>query len=163
MIGQVGDPPGRIDPRALPARPPSEVEWEELLVRLEIAPRALRIAVDEAPADDPAVRDALLTGLMAELVLQATVEAMVEGREAPDGAGMEDARADAGELLGRFAQLRARTFAMVQRRGLNVWEWTARGGAWPGATAYQVLQAAARSDGRLLDAVRGAGRPEAGG
>jgi hypothetical protein len=151
------------DPRTLPARPPSEVEWEELLVRLEIAPRALRIAVDEAPAGHPAVPRALLDGVAAESALQATVEAMVDGREAPGGAGMEEVRADAGELLGRFAQLRARTFAMVQRRGLNVWQWTARGGAWPGATAYQILQAAARSDAMLLDAVRGAGRGKAGG
>lgn len=151
------------DPRTLPARPPSEVEWEELLVRLEIAPRALRIAVDEAPAGHPAVREALLDGVAAETALQAAVEAMVDGRAAPEGMGIERAGADAAHLLGRFAQLRARTFAMVQRRGLNVWEWTSQGGTWPGATAWQLLQAAARTDGRLLDAVRRAGREEPGG
>ncbi|HEX2081056.1 MAG TPA: hypothetical protein VHG08_25365 [Longimicrobium sp.] len=151
------------DPRTLPARPPSEVEWEDLLVRLEIAPRALRIAVDEAPPAHPAVREALLSGVAAESALQATIEAMVEGREAPDGRGGEGVRDPAGAPLGRFAQLRARTFAMEQRRGLNVWEWTAKGGAWPGATAYQLLQAAARTDAMLLDAVRRAGREEAGG
>ena len=148
---------GETDPRALPARPPSEVEWEELLVRLEIAPRALRIAIDEAPADHPAVRDALISGLAAELALQRTVEAMVEGREPPAGVRVEVAGASA-ELLSRFAALRARTFAMVQRRGLQVWEWTAPGGAYPGATAYQVLLAAMQADAATLDAVRRAGR-----
>ena len=46
------------DTRDLPERPPSEVEWEELLVKLDIAPRALRVAVDDAGGDTPAVRAA---------------------------------------------------------------------------------------------------------
>ncbi|HEU0302682.1 MAG TPA: hypothetical protein VFR37_24690 [Longimicrobium sp.] len=158
MIGQVG----RIDPRTLPARPPSEVEWEELLVRLEIAPRALRIAVDEAPGGHPAVRDALMAGLAAELLAQSAIEAMAAGGAPESGLGVDAAGSDA-ELLSRLAALRARTFAMVQRRGLNVWEWTTPGGVWPGATAYQVLLAAIHLDAALLDAVRRAGRREAGG
>jgi hypothetical protein len=151
-----------MDPRAYPERPPSEVEWEELLVRLEIAPRALRIAVEEAPAGHPAVREALTAGLVGEVLVQSAIEAMAAGREPETGLGVEAGGSDA-ELLSRFAGLRARTFAMVQRRGLNVWEWTAPGTLWPGATAYQVLLAAMHTDAMLLDAVRGAGRGEAGG
>jgi hypothetical protein len=53
-----------------------------------------------------------------------------------------------------------RNFVMVQRRGLNVWDWTVRGGPFHGATAYQLFQFAAQSDGALLAAIRRAGRPE---
>jgi hypothetical protein len=40
-----------------PAAPPSEVEWEELLVRYELTPRALRAALEDledGDADGPA-------------------------------------------------------------------------------------------------------------
>ncbi|HEX7239580.1 MAG TPA: hypothetical protein VF263_04910, partial [Longimicrobiaceae bacterium] len=40
----------------VPPLPPSVAEWEDLLVRLEIAPRALRAALEDAPADHPDVR-----------------------------------------------------------------------------------------------------------
>ena len=149
------------DPRTLPARPPSEVEWEDLLVRVEIAPRALRVAVEDAPAGHPGVVEALRTGVLAEMVLQDMVEAMVEGREARDGPGVEAMEDDAQALVVRYARLRTRSFVMVQRRGINVWDWTVRGGPYPGATAYQLFQGAARMDGVLLDAVRRAARGEA--
>ncbi len=150
------------DPRTLPARPPSEVEWEDLLVRVEIAPRALRVAVEDAPPGDPAVTEALRLGVLAEMVLQEMLEAIVDGREALDGLGVEGVEADAHALLARYARLRNRSFVMVQRRGLNVWDWTVRGGPYPSATAYQLFQGAARMDGLLLDAVRRAARGEAG-
>src|SRR5699024_5415795 len=41
--------------RRFPLRPPSEVEWEERLVRLEIAPRARPLAAEDARAADPAL------------------------------------------------------------------------------------------------------------
>ena len=147
------------DPRTLPARPPSEVEWEELLVRVEIAPRALRVAVEDAPADHPGVLEALGWGVLGEMALQQMLEAIVDGRELPGefGFGVE-AMGDAQALVAEYQRLRFRSFVMVQRRGLNVWDWTVRGGPYDGATAYQLFQAAALADGALLAAVRGAGR-----
>ncbi len=147
------------DPRTLPARPPSEVEWEDLLVRVEIAPRALRVAVEDAPAGHPGVTEALAHGVIAERDLQGMLEAVVDGRELPER--MEDAGVafdDAPSLVAEYARLRMRSFVMVQRRGLNVWDWTVLGGPYPGATAYQLFQCAARRDGLLLDAVRRAAR-----
>jgi hypothetical protein len=150
------------DPRTLPARPPSEVEWEDLLVRLEIMPRALRVAIEDAPAGHPGVVQALRTGVAAEAALQRMLEAMVDGREAQDGGGVDGMDGDAAGLLAEYARLRTRSFVMVQRRGLNVWDWQVRGGSYDGATAYQLFQAAAQMDGMLLAAVRGAGRERAG-
>jgi hypothetical protein len=152
------------DPRTLPARPPSEVEWEDLLVRLEIMPRALRVAIEDAPADSPALVGTLRDGVRAEAALQTMLEAMVDGRELPAaiGEGARETPDDAQALLAEYARLRMRSFVMVQRRGLNVWDWRVRGGPHDGATAYQLFQAAAQTDGMLLAAVRGAARTEAG-
>ncbi|HEY0015920.1 MAG TPA: hypothetical protein VGC13_06360 [Longimicrobium sp.] len=152
------------DPRTLPARPPSEVEWEDLLVRVEIAARALRVAVEDAPADHPGVVQALGTGVRGEMALQRMLEAMVDGRELPAdlGVGAEVVAGDAPSLVAEYGRLRYRSFLMVQRRGLNVWDWQVRGGPYDGATAYQLFQAAARTDGALLAAVRGAARQGAG-
>ena len=99
---------------------------------------------------------------MAEAALQEMLEAMVDGREAADGGGVEGIDGDAAGLLAEYARLRTRSFVMVQRRGLNVWDWQVRGGPYDGATAYQLFQAAAQMDGMLLAAVRGAGRERAG-
>ena len=146
------------DPRTFPARPPSEVEWEDLLVRVEIAPRALRIAVEDAPGDHPEVADVLRQGVAAEAALQEMLEAIIDGREARDATGSEGMPADPVALLAEYARLRMRSFVMVQRRGLNVWDWTVRGGPYDGATAYQLFQAAAQQDGALLAAMRQAAR-----
>jgi hypothetical protein len=146
------------DPRTFPARPPSEVEWEDLLVRVEIAPRALRVAVEDAPGDHPRVVDVLRRGVRAEAVLQDVLEAIIDGREARDGMGSEALPDDPVALLAEYARLRMRSFVMVQRRGLNVWDWTVRGGPFDGATTYQLFQAAARQDGMLLAAMREAAR-----
>ena len=146
-----------VDPRVLPARPPSEVEWEDLLVRVEIAPRALRVAVEDA-GDDPRVADVLVRGVRAETALQRMLEAIVDGREVAGSADAGELPGDPAALLAEYARLRMRSFVMVQRRGLNVWDWTVRGGPYDGATAYQLFQAAAQMDGMLLSAVRQAAR-----
>ena len=152
------------DPRTLPARPPSEVEWEDLLVRVEIAPRALRVAVEDAPANHPGVVQALRMGVLGEMGLQQMLEAIVDDRELPAdfGFGVEGMPAEADALVAEYGRLRFRSFVMVQRRGLNVWDWRVRGGPYDGATAYQLFQAAARTDGALLAGVRGAARGEPG-
>ncbi|HEU0014973.1 MAG TPA: hypothetical protein VFQ45_14895 [Longimicrobium sp.] len=153
------------DPRTLPARPPSEVEWEDLLVRVEIAPRALRVAVEDAPPAHPGLSHVLGMAVMAETVLQRMLEAMVDGRALPAdfAVGSEGMPGDAAALVAEYARLRFRSFVMVQRRGLDVWDWRVRGGPYEGATAYQLFQAAAQTDGVLLAAVRGAARGEGGG
>jgi hypothetical protein len=149
-----------VDPKALPVRPPSEVEWEDLLVRLEIAPRALRIAVEEAPADHPDLLDLLRLGVMAEAVLREQLESMIDGRPVLDGIGVESVPDDTASLVAEIGRLRYRNFLMVQRRGINVWEWTLQGGGMTGVTSYQLFQAAAKMDGVLLDSARRAARGE---
>jgi hypothetical protein len=149
------------DLRTLPARPPSEVEWEDLLVRLEIMPRALRVAIEDAPAD-AAMAEALEEAVGNEVRIQQELEAMSRGVESPVSVVVDLTDDSPRGLLAQFTRLRARTFAMVQRRGLNVWAWTSRGSDFEGTTAYQFLQAAAASDGAALAAIRGAGRERAG-
>ena len=144
-----------VDPRAFAALPPSEVEWEDLLLRIEIAARALRVVAEDA-GGGPGALAPLRAAVLEETLLQALLEAMAEEREAPCEAGVARMEDDAEGLARRFASLRARTFAMVQRRGLGVWAWRLRGGPWAGATSYQLLQAAAARDGRTLAALRGA-------
>jgi hypothetical protein len=65
-----------------------------------------------------------------------------------------DAGGDARWLADRFAAVRARNFAMVQRRGVDVWEWA---GELDGlrVTVYQLLSWLMRSDAALLAALRG--------
>jgi hypothetical protein len=152
-----------IDPRTYPARPPSEVEWEDLLVKLEIAPRAIRIAVEDAPADHPDVLRLLQLAAESESLLQRVLLAMADGTELPEGIGaaMENEPTPAG-FLAEYTRRRARTFAIVQRRGLGVWDWTARGGPFPGVSTYQLLQGAAALDGQLLAEVRRVARAGAG-
>lgn len=147
------------DPRTLPARPPSEVEWEDLLVRVEIAPRALRLAVEDAPEGaDLLELLQLAMGMEAQLHLQ--LRAMVDDVPMPDswGVTLQEGISTPDEYVAEYARWRTRNFVMLQRRGINVWEWRVRGGTQDGATAYQLLLAAAARDGELLGSVRGAGR-----
>ena len=151
-----------LDFSGYPARPPSVGAWEELLVRYEVAPRALRLAVADAP---PACAAELLMplGLLlsAELMAAEALEAMREGRAvAGGGFGVEDAGEGGTQgLVAAYATLRARNFAALQRRGVDVWEWCARWGEAT-VTPFRLVSAAAAVDGALLDAVRAAARGE---
>ena len=146
-------------------RPPSIAEWEELLIRLEIAPRALRIAVEEAP-DTPELRTTLRRLLADEAVRTRRIDAMTDGSPLPgsaDGAlstgfSIDPAGATAEALAVEFARVRARLFARAQRRGIDVWDWS---GTLPDGTslsAYQLLVGAMRADAELLSHVRSAVR-----
>lgn len=154
---------------ALPAVPASVGEWEDLLVRLEIVPRVVRNSIEEV-TDVATAAAALAAAVTRERSVGAWLEAAagiaLESRRHGDEASAA-ATTDLYHLALRFASLRARTFAMVQRRGLEVWGWehplhdpsagaeaTARGSA----TAHQLLLALARSDGALLAALREATR-----
>jgi hypothetical protein len=143
---------------AYPERPPSEVEWEELLQRVELAPRALRFAVEDAAAGAPGVMEALRHAFAWEVRLRAALEGMTGQAPAALPAGMADGFRDAAEAVHWIARLRARNFAMVQRRGLEVWGWRAADGALDGLTAYQLLSGTVARDRETLDGVRAARR-----
>jgi hypothetical protein len=140
----------------LPARPESVAEWEELLVRLEIVPRVVRNTVDEV------VDVAGASSLLAEAAdRELTVGAWLESAASigpRDRAPVEAVGAanDPTALALRFASLRARTFAMVQRRGLEVWSWEAPLEGGGTVTVHQLLSWLARRDAGLLTELRDA-------
>jgi hypothetical protein len=151
-----------VFPSSFPARPPSEVEWEDLLVRLEITPRALRLAVEDAGGDTPKLRG-ILAGIVAhEERLAELLDHLRQRRDLPGhafvglGAIAEAPAQPAAGLAAAFTRLRDRNFAQVQRRGLEVWDWASSLDGHP-VTAYQVLQWTARMDGELLAALRASG------
>lgn len=157
--------PERLGDRAL--RPESEFEWEDLLVRLELMPRALRVTMGEVGANREA--DLLLHALLKkELVVARFLEAAAD-RAAPAGAGhrFQDPAppptspaaasqdlAYQADTLDHFTSLRARSFAMMQRRGIDVWAWSGPLEDGSVATVYQVLADLVRSDVDTLAALR---------
>ena len=148
----------------LPERPASEVEWEDLLVRLEIVPRALRMAVDDAGGDSAELRSVLAQAVGREAWWGDRLGDLREGRGFYPQAGfgpvtIDGREATAGELVEAFTRLRNENFAQVQRRGLGVWGWRSVLDDGSGSmTAYQALQLMARMDGALLAALRATGR-----
>lgn len=139
-------------------RPPSEVEWEDLLVRYELGPRALAVALDDGEATGEAalrVGDLLRALVVNELRTAALFAAMRDGRPAEQPPRMEMMSGDAKAAFARYEQLRARNFAAVQRRGIDVWTWRAEapGGLGP-VTAHQLIQASVALDGETLAGVR---------
>ena len=148
---------------ALPRIPESVGEWEDLLVRLEIVPRVVRNSVEEVV--DPVVAARILA---AAATREQTVGRWLEAAAHPDGeaSGSQERFADddrAGGLALRFASLRARTFAMVQRRGLEVWEWSCGLPDGRTVTVYQLLLWVAAQDGDLLAELRRAARSASAG
>jgi hypothetical protein len=140
-------------------RPPSEIEWEDLLIRLEIVPRVVLHTLEEA---DPAAPR--LVALLGEVVRrEAGVGRWLESIAAAAGAGpapaaVEEPEGDAEWLSRRFASLRARTFALVQRRGLEVWGWAGEVSPGRSATVHQLLSWLAEQDGSALLGLRQAAR-----
>jgi N-acetylmuramic acid 6-phosphate etherase len=143
---------------AYPERPASEVEWEELLQRVELAPRALRFAVEDAAAGAPGVMEALRHAFDWEVRLRAALEGMTGQAPAVLPAELAGGPRDAKEAVLWITRLRARNFAMVQRRGLEVWGWRAADGPLAGVTAYQLLSGTVARDRETLDGVRAARR-----
>jgi hypothetical protein len=136
--------------------PVDVADWEDLLVRIEIMPRALKGALEDAAGQGrslPILRDLLAREVEAGEWLErvATGEAGdASRRAAAAGAG------DATWLADRFAAVRSRNFAMLQRRGVDVWEWA---GELDGraVTVYQLLSSLLRADAEALAALRGVG------
>jgi predicted aminopeptidase len=142
--------------KGLPPRPESVAEWEDLLVRLEIVPRVVRNEVEDAASGEEG-RLALMSAVRREAAVGLALEAAA-GLEASTGSGVEE-EAEAEALALRFASLRARTFAMVQRRGLEVWDWTAPLEEGGSATVHQLLLWLAARDAELLASLRDTTRP----
>lgn len=140
------------------ARPASEMEWEDLLVRYEIGPRALRIALDDGDASGPArqrVCDLLRALVFNEMRTAALFEAMRTGLPLPSGPPRIEAMGDDPRALHeRYAQLRGRNFAAVQRRGLEVWGWETVAHPHGSVTAHQLIHAGCALDGETLAGVR---------
>jgi hypothetical protein len=149
----------------VPARPESIAQWEELLLRLDIGPRAVRLAVEELPPPEPngheevgrRAEELLRELLMGELRATSWLDAMREGSplpEVPRTPSLGRETADLEALLHRFAERRARNFAAAQRRGLEVWDWEGDAPAGGRVTAFQLLSGRAAEDGRVINALR---------
>jgi hypothetical protein len=154
----------------LPAKPPGIAEWEDLLVRVELGPRAMRIVLEGAdPPRLTAARDRhgrsavdhLSHLARREAEMADLLEAMRTGRWPATGSSgpsergdRDDASQGAERELRRYAERRARNFANAQRRGLEVWEWRAEHPALGTVSAYQLFGYLAAHDGRHLAAIR---------
>ena len=136
----------------LAAMPPAVAEWEDLLVRLEIMPRALRGTLEDSRVDEDAEREVLFELLDREIRVGRWLEEVASGTGEPH-ALQPPPRTDTRWLEERFASVRARNFAMVQRRGVDVWAWAGR---LEGArvTVYQLLTGLVRADATALAALR---------
>lgn len=136
-------------PALLPAVPPSVAEWEDLLLRMEIMQRVLRNTLEGVP-------DAGAGEVVAGLVRrEAEVGAWLEGVSGvPGRSSAEPAPAGLRALADRFVSLRARNFAMLQRRGLEVWRWTGDFAGHGEVSAFQTITWLVAEDVRALAALR---------
>jgi hypothetical protein len=142
----------------LPERPPSEVEWEELLVKLDIAGRAFRVAVDDA-ADTPELHELVTLAALSEAWWGQRLEDLREGRRFSLNVGFGPWTVDGEPVSMRYAldsllRDRERNFAKLQRRGLSVWEWRAELVEGRSITAYQFAQMRAMADAEILRQIR---------
>jgi hypothetical protein len=138
-----------------PRRPPSEVEWEDLLLRIEVMLRAVRIALEDVGSVDGPASDVLREMGARERFVGAFLEraAGLDGETVePRGEAGPEERGDA--LLARFLRLRTRNFAMVQRRGLGVWDWAGDDESGREVTVYQLLTRLAGEDVASLGRLR---------
>src|SRR5690606_27431838 len=109
---------------------------------------------------DPAVEDLVSELVGREEFAQRLLEgaaAAAEGWETPLSTPAQVVSFQEDNLA-RFVRLRVRNFAMVQRRGIDVWDWSAKLDDGRRATAYQLLGYLAAGDVETLAALRGAAR-----
>ena len=164
-----------IDP-AVPPLPPTVADWEELLLRWELGPRAATHLLEEtAPARWPAAAAAGWS-LAAHVAHLADREEIVARwlLALRDGAVLESlpqngpppaAPADLQAELDRWAAIRSRNFNVLQRRGVDVWHWSATTPAGEPISAYRLVTELLRHDTRHLTRMRllaGASNPFAG-
>lgn len=137
---------------SFPRRPASEVEWEDLLLRMEVMMKALRVLLDEVDAGAPAVAPTIARLLERETFARTFLERAADLPSEPVSDGQTAVLKE--DALDRFVRLRARNFAMVQRRGIEVWEWEAAVSETASATVHQVLSALVAADVDALAAIR---------
>lgn len=137
-----------------PSIPPHIAEWEEILLRYELTPRAMRGTIEE-PGD---ARTAAITArvIAAERTAAQWLSALRTGDDITAEWAPSAESGDAGAALDEFAALRARNFAGLQRRGIQVWEWKARHPHFGEVTAFQFVSACVARDARELAALRDA-------
>lgn len=156
-----------------PPRPASVEEWENLLVRFEIGPGALRALAAEIPTERWAIplapgkwsaRDQVAHLAENEMRAAQWFSALREGGRFERGEHLdppggppepgEEVRAEIDRHIRRFADARARNFAVVQRRGLEVWDWTAQLPEGEPVTAFQVVSQLVSHDGHHFARIR---------
>ncbi len=144
---------------AFPPRPADLAEWEELLVRFELGPRALRLALDDIARPSASLLDPLNRLVATELWTSRALTAMRIGETIPEKVGLS--HADPANVpvalrkrLQEYTALRDDNFGARQRRGIQVWEWSAELESGGTVTAYQVVRRALQVDGEVLRAVR---------
>jgi hypothetical protein len=144
------------------ARPLEVGEWEDLLLRFELGPRAIRIALDDHSGAPETLLACCARLVSAELRCSRALEAMQKGGTVPPGPDAPAEPGSAGAMLKRlveiYAAARARNFAALQRRGLEVWDWTAPLEEGGEVTAAQLVRYGLQVDGDVLGEVRSAGR-----
>lgn len=159
----------------IPELPPAVAEWEELLLRLELGPRAVRNLLEELPSDRWQVKGAEGWSLHDHVAHLAAREAALTERlpmlhESAELVPWDAERTssldgynetDALRHLDHFSTYRARNFGFVQRRGLEVWYWAARHPEHGRVTAYQFLSGVVRHDTRHLARMRDLARQTA--
>jgi hypothetical protein len=144
------------------------VEWEDVLLRVELMTRALRNAAEELgpgggvpELERMIARETAVAGWLEGHAVGARAEPLTgDGTNRAANRDGSTIWAGAGDLVDRLVSMRARNFAMVQRRGLGVWDWRAPMGGEE-VTSYQLLSWLVREDVRSLAALRAAGRGEA--
>ncbi len=148
---------------AFPPHPADLAEWEDLLVRLELGPRALRLALEDIDRPSAALLEPLNRLVAMELWTSRALTAMRTGEMIPEKIGLS--HADPGNLaaalhkrLLEYTALRDDNFGALQRRGIRVWAWSAELQGGGTVTAYQAVRRALQVDGEVLRAVRAAGR-----
>ena len=139
-------------PAALAPVPPSVAEWEDLLLRMEIMQRVLRNTLETVPPDDPDATAAVESLVERDAAVGEWLERVSAGSASRRTSGA--ARGDLAALADLFVSLRARNFAMLQRRGLEVWGWTADLAGHGDVSAYQVVTWLVAHDVRTLAVLR---------
>jgi hypothetical protein len=153
-----------------PAQPRDVAEWEDLLIRFEIAPRALRHTLESArggiDVPDPSLRrvaDQLRHLAEREAEAWQWMQALREGGKLRVWAGGPRPDATAADRplrddLDRFTSFRSRNFAWVQRRGVDVWGWSASHEKFGEVTPFRLISYLVRHDGHHLARIRDAFR-----
>jgi hypothetical protein len=144
-----------------PATPRDIADWEDLLVRLEIMPRALRNALEEVNPSDAELPEILSELLVRERWVAEALPALREGGAAPvfpNASDVVEAHAESADpvrsMYYEVSSLRAKNFAQLQRRGFDVWAWTARRAEGGEMTAYQLLRYLVDRDAGFLASLR---------